>query len=103
MSMMGTRKKRKTYTPEHRREAAPPVIDTGRTTAAVAREIGIGEQWLGRWVQQELGRTGDGEDRSLKVSERPEPERLRREVAERRIDKSQSNLQQTHAADTARK
>ena len=44
---MGT-SKRKTYTPEYRREAARLVIDTGRTVAAVAREIGVGEQLLGR-------------------------------------------------------
>lgn len=40
--------KRKTYTPEYRREASRLVIDTGRTVAAVAREIGVGEQLLGR-------------------------------------------------------
>lgn len=55
---MGTSKKRATYTPEYRREAARLVIDTGRTVAAVAREIGVGEQLLGRWVQQERARTG---------------------------------------------
>jgi transposase len=29
------------------------VIDTGRPIAQVAREIGVGEQLLGRWVAQE--------------------------------------------------
>lgn len=46
--MMGT-SKRKMYAPEYRREAARLVIDTGRTIAAVAREIGVGEQLLSRW------------------------------------------------------
>lgn len=83
---MGASKKRKTYTSEFRREAAHLVIDTGRTIAAVAGEIGVGAQLLGRWVQQERERTGDGADGPLEVSERAELERLRREVAELRMD-----------------
>ena len=85
MSVMGT-KKRKTYTPEYRREAARLVIDTGRTIAAVAREIGVGEALLGRWVAAERARSGDGPDRTLDVDERAELERLRSEVAELRMD-----------------
>jgi len=40
--------KRKSYTPNYRQEAAHLVIDTGRPVAQVAREIGVGEQLLGR-------------------------------------------------------
>lgn len=83
---MGTSKKCNTYTPEYRREAAHLVIDTGRTIAAVAREIGVGAQLLGRWVRQERERTGTGPDGPLEADERAELERLRREVAELRID-----------------
>lgn len=82
---MGT-SKRKTYTPEYRREAAHLVIDTGRTVAAVAREIGVGEQLLGRWVHAERARTGGGADASLDVDERAELERLRRENQDLRMD-----------------
>ena len=82
---MGTSKKRNTYTPEYRREAARLVIDTGRTVVAVAREIGVGEQLLGRWVQQERARTG-GAEVPLDLDERAELERLRREVQELRMD-----------------
>jgi Transposase len=42
--------KRKSYTPAYRREAAHLVIDSRRRIAEVAREIGVGEQLLGRWV-----------------------------------------------------
>ena len=42
--------KRKGYTPKYRAEAARLVIDTGRTIVEVAREIGVGEAVLGRWV-----------------------------------------------------
>lgn len=45
--------KRKSYTPQYRIDAAHLVIDTGRTIAAVAEEIGVGPQLLGRWVAQE--------------------------------------------------
>ena len=82
---MGT-SKRKTYTPEYRREAALLVIDTGRTIAAVAREIGVGEQLLGRWVHAERAKTGGGLEGPLGLDERTELERLRREVAELRMD-----------------
>ena len=83
---MGTSKKRKSYTPEYRREAARLVIDTDRTIAAVAREIGVGEALLGRWVHTERARTGDGEAAPLDLDERAELERLRREVQELRMD-----------------
>jgi transposase len=39
MSLMGSTKKRRTYTPEYRREAAHLVIDTDRTIAAVAADL----------------------------------------------------------------
>jgi len=41
------------------REAAHLVIDTGRTIAMVAREIGVGGQLLGRWVAIERSRLDD--------------------------------------------
>ena len=78
--------KRKTYTPEYRREAARLVIDTGRRVAAVAREIGVGEQLLGRRVHAERARTGGGVEASLDMGERAELGRLRRENQELRMD-----------------
>ena len=85
MSVMGTSKKRKTYSPEYRREAARLVIDTDRAIAAVAREIGVGEQLLGRWVHAERARTGTTQA-PLDLDERTELERLRRENQELRMD-----------------
>ena len=78
--------KRKSYTPIYRREAAHLVIDTGRTIAEVAREIGVGEPLLGRWVAIERARMDDPPE-ALDVDERAELERLRREVAELRMDR----------------
>jgi transposase len=83
-ALMGA--KRKSYTPKYRQEAAHLVIDTGRTIAQVARDIGVGEQLLGRWVAIERSRMADPPE-ALDVDERAELERLRREVAELRMDR----------------
>ena len=79
-------KKRKSYTPAYRREAAWLMIDTGRPIAHVAREIGVGEQLLGRWVA--LARARDeSPPPALDLDERAELERLRTEVADLRMDR----------------
>jgi len=78
--------KRKSFTPAYRREAAHLVIDTQRTIAAVAREIGVGEHLLGRWVAVERSRMDDPPP-ALDTDERAELERLRREVVELRMDR----------------
>lgn len=78
--------KRKSYTPRYRREAAHLVIDTGRTIAEVAREIGVGEQLLGRWVAAERAKMDTPPD-ALDIDERAELERLRRENAQLRMDR----------------
>jgi transposase len=78
--------KRKSYTPKYRREAAHLVIDTGRTIAEVARDIGVGEALLGRWVAIERSRMDDPPE-AMDADERAELERLRRENAELRMDR----------------
>lgn len=78
--------KRKSYTPKYRQDAAHLVIDTGRTIVEVAREIGVGEQLLGRWVAIERSRMDDPPE-GIDANERAELERLRREVAELRMDR----------------
>jgi len=83
--MSGSRK-RKNYTPAYRREAAHLVIDTGRPIVQVAREIGVGEALLGRWVAVERARI-DRPPEVLDVDERAELARLRTENAELRMDR----------------
>jgi len=78
--------KRKSYTPQYRRDAAHLVIDTGRTIAAVASEIGVGEALLGRWVAKERARM-DGSPPAVDINERAELERLRAENAQLRMDR----------------
>ena len=41
---------RREFTPEYKDEAVKLVISTGRAIATVARELGINEASLGRWV-----------------------------------------------------
>jgi transposase len=83
---MGTSgKHRRVFTPEYRKEAAHLVIDTGRPVAHVARELGLGEQLLGRWVKQERETLGESAG-ELDAGERSELERLRKENAQLRMD-----------------
>lgn len=80
-NMSDQKRQRRSNTPEYRIEAANLVIDTGRSIAAVAKEIGVGEQTLGTWVKAEKHRRrGDGEPTGpLNEGERAELARLRRE------------------------
>lgn len=78
--------KRKSYTPAYRRDAAHLVIDTGRPVAHVAREVGVGEALLGRWVAAERARMDDPPE-ALNTDERAELDRLRRENTELRMDR----------------
>ena len=70
---------------EYKVEAAHRVIDSGRTIAEVARELGVDEDLLGRWVADERRRVEAAaarNDEPLTVAERTELARLRKQVAE---------------------
>ncbi|MGQ4601656.1 transposase, partial [Nocardia sp. R6R-6] len=73
-------RKRRSYTTEYKVEAAHRVIDSGRTIAEVARELGIDAGMLSAWVKDERRRveaaTGGG-DEPLSASERVELQALR--------------------------
>ncbi|MEP7191715.1 MAG: transposase [Actinomycetota bacterium] len=75
---------RRGFTPEYKDEAVKLVINTGRTVATVARELGINEATLGRWVNAFRARaaTGEGGLGGLSETERAELLRLRRENSE---------------------
>jgi transposase len=59
MSVMG--RQRREFTPEYKDEAVRLVINTGRPVAVVARELGVQESPLGRWVNLFKDRQGVGE------------------------------------------
>ena len=79
-------RRRRTFTAEYRVEAARRVIESGRPIAQVARELGIGEQLLDRWVRAERARQAGEPTGELTVDERAELKQLRREVDELRKD-----------------
>lgn len=81
---MAVRKKRGSFTPGYRCEAARLVIESGRLIAHVVKELGLGEQLLGRWVRAERARQAGEPSGELGVDERAELRRLRREVEELR-------------------
>ena len=80
-------RQRREFSPEYKDEAVGLVINTGRTVAVVARELGINEATLGRWVNLQKDRQGAG-DAPLSESERVELARLRKEVAELKLDRA---------------
>jgi transposase-like protein len=78
-------RRRGRYPKEFRRDVASLVIDQKRTTADVARELGLVEQTVGNWVRQE--RIDRGERDGLSTEEREELARLRRENRQLRMER----------------
>ena len=79
---------RREFTPEYKDEAVKLVINTGRPVATVARELGIKEQTLGRWVNVFKARQEAGDGSALSETERVEVARLRKEVSELKMDRA---------------
>jgi transposase len=80
---------RRSFTTEYKVEAAHRVIDSGRTIAEVARELGVNEGLLGRWVADERRRVeacSGRNDEPLTPAERTELARLRKQVTEQEKD-----------------
>jgi transposase-like protein len=59
-------KTRREFTSECKDEAVKLVINTGRAVATVARELGINEASLGRWVIAFKARNDTGEKKSVR-------------------------------------
>ena len=78
---------RREFIPEYKDEAVKLVINTGRPVAVVARELGVKEQTLGRWVNLYKSRQDAG-DGVLSETERVELARLRKENSELRLDRA---------------
>ena len=78
---------RREFTPEYKDEAVKLVINTGRAVATVARELGINEASLGRWVAAFKARQDPG-GTVVTESERAELVRLRKENADLKLDRA---------------
>jgi len=85
MFIMG--RQRREFTPEYKDEAVKLVVGTGRPVATVARELGIKEQTLGRWVNLAKSRQDAG-DGALSETERVELARLRKENSDLKMDRA---------------
>ena len=70
---------RRQFSKEFKADAVALVLDGNRPIAAVARDLGIGEGTLGKWVRQ--ARIDRGDRPGLTTSERGELSRLRRDNA----------------------
>jgi transposase len=73
------------YPAEFRRDAVALVGSSDKTLTQVARELGLNRETLRQWVKQD--RIDQGELEGLTGSEREELRRLRREVAELRMER----------------
>jgi transposase len=76
---MGSTRRR--FTEEYKAQAVAFVLDDHRPIVEVARNIGVHEMTLGKWVKKAKESTGSPST-SLDDSERAELERLRAENAE---------------------
>lgn len=68
---MGTRRR---FTPEYRCDIACLVLDTGSTIASAARDLGLCESVVGRWVKLER------EQRQAVCEGRPDPREMEAEI-----------------------
>jgi len=76
---------RRKYDREFREGAVRIVEETGRSIAAVARDLGVNEGTLGNWVN--LARQARDGSQGLGEGDVEELERLRAEVAELRMER----------------
>ena len=81
---MGSTRRR--FTQEYKAQAVSLVIDSNRTNAEVAKNIGVHEMTLGRWVKQAKDSgAADASKTPITIDERAELDRLRAENAELRM------------------
>lgn len=86
---------RRSFTDEYRAEAVAFVIEGGRPVAEVARNIGVHEMTLGKWVKRERDARAAQvpDDTPLSESERMELIRLRAELKDERAKSSELQMQ----------
>jgi transposase len=78
---------RRTFDQDFKDGAVRLVRETGKPIAHVAKDLGINETTLGCWVAADRRRCEAGTGATVSESERAELLRLRREVAELRMQR----------------
>jgi|SRR5680860_1878779 len=86
---------RRSFTDEYKDEAVRFVIEGGRPVAEVARNIGVHEMTLGKWVKRarEAAQAAAPDDAPLTESERMELIRLRAEARGRDAENAELRMQ----------
>jgi transposase len=79
--------KKRTFTPEYKAECVGLVRDGERSISAVARDLGLSESALRRWVVQSETDAGRGDEKALTTPERAELAQLRRENRQLRMER----------------
>ena len=80
---MGTT--RRSFTAEYKASAVSLVLEDGHSIAETARNIGVHEMTLGKWVKK-ARESGDRPEKPLTQTERAELVRLREEVKHARME-----------------
>ena len=86
---------RRSFTEEYKAEAVAFVIDGGRPAVEVARNIGVHEVTLGKWVKKERAKRAAEvpADEPLNESERMELARLRAELKDANAKNAELQMQ----------
>jgi transposase len=79
--------KRPYYTPEFKAEAVQLVLASNKPIKQVAKDIGVSDSALRKWVRQAEIDEGKGEAGTLKTSEREELNRLRRDIRQIKMER----------------
>ncbi len=82
-----SQKVRKEYTPQQKAEAVEIVTATNQSIRQVARNLGIAESSLSRWVRESKGVAPATASASLTPEERQELVQLRRQVKQLEMER----------------
>ena len=82
-------RQRRRFSPEFKRDAIALQKSSGRSIAAVAKELGISESNLGCWLAKDREQRADADPAgyAIEVAESEEINRLRRRVAELEVER----------------
>ena len=80
-------RKRRSFTPEYKAEVVGLVRDGGKAISAVARDLGLTESAVRKWVALSEADTGRGAPKVLTTAEREELSQLRRENRQLRMER----------------